>query len=378
MFRDHKSLLRLSVVATQVFCLGIFAIFAAKAGVTPRFSQSAEMDAIEKPRNFVDRTGMDPKRFAKCEDFPNEVMRLSCRVGAAATYMARQTAMSAEKSERSYYFEAFAALDAANIVQTVLSSPRYGYRGTVMNENRPLTVAESVENWAGICGHHVDLFLKVMTNLGIKARPIQFYYAIDGLRRSHIAAEVFYGDRWNYFDVTWNIAFPSPKPLQFKSHDEILADPQSQPQINALNSFYTMQLLTGGKPLEYLTARDVNVVVGYSGNVVVALNDKQTSSAGVENFRHLPNFIGDNQADKKNGGIKYELTTSAATEVTLHTDASSGCSAEQGDVIRIGEKAFDPKSKTIGAIIDGNSTLAIETKNDVCYVVLNRIEYRLH
>lgn len=130
-----------------------------------------------------------------------------------------------------------------------------------------------------------------MDALGIEARPIKFFYTTDGLRESHIAVEVFYLGAWHFIDVTWGFAAPPDwGGIQFKSLEQIRANPEEDGLENALDTWSLFARANRGDPLAYLRRPDLDILVDGLGVVTLAIPTKQVSN---DAFDNVPNYVGD-------------------------------------------------------------------------------------
>jgi hypothetical protein len=322
--------------------------------------------------------GGDPARFQSCEMQKDKLAESVCRVGAAAFGAALISAFYSAEADKTHYFAAFAALEALNISQMMLSSARYGFRAEVSNYRlAPKDLAECLGNWLGICGNHVEFFLHIMHELGLKARPLQFYYEVRGRRHSHIAAEVFYAGGWRYFDVTWGAVFPSGRHLLFHSYAEIKAQRDAKPAVNENNTWYSIRAFVQEDAFEYLRAEPKSVLFGMIGVIRFsspALSGAITNSEPfVEAFNDVPNYIGDNQADGQRAGVRFEVAVKGRNRVRIETIAT-GCENTVGNFINVGKNRVPIATKVIDVFVDDTFNVEIETAQDVCYVVLKQME----
>lgn len=121
-------------------------------------------------------------------------------------------------------FRFYAALSALNYLQTIISPPRYGYIRRHTGNARPVVGTKMcLLKKAGICGNQIEAFIDIMNQIEIPVREVQFYYTTNrGKRKSHIAIEVEWGDKWHFFDVTWGM-FVADKdnPIEVASYENI-------------------------------------------------------------------------------------------------------------------------------------------------------------
>ncbi len=354
---------------TLVAGLGIFSAFVTMMSLQLTAQHAAPPLAATPRIVETDLKGSDPRRFTDCELRATKIKQLACSAGAAAE--------AAAFDSPAYYFQALAAVEAANLVQATLSSARYAYMVSISQHRPPASAEKLAIEGAGICGNHVEAFLAIMSELGIKARPIQFYYTDQaGVRQSHIAAEVSYAGRWNYFDVTWNAVFPAAEPaepLQFRSYTEVLASKDPVPLTDNVNAWTMSVRLQGLDPFEYLKARPLSVTAGGVGTVNVPA---PTYGTYIEDLHDLPNYVGDNLEDGQHQGIDYWVNLKGTWRVTVHIAATAGCADADGDRLVIGGRKLPMDNHQASADIDGPIQISIETKKDLCYAVLENLEFR--
>ena len=318
----------------------------------------------------IDLKSADPRRFINCEGRSTKIKQMACNAGATAQGAVTLLAGKAEP----HYFEAFAAIEAANIVQAVVGSARYWYMMHISRSPLPVGVEQTASQWSGICGNHIETFLAIMQELGIKARPIQYYYTdATAIRNSHIAAEVYYSNRWNYFDVTWNAVFPTKMALLFQSHSEVLSAVDPVPFVDNVNVWTFESRLLGKDPFEYIKTKPLSVIVGGVGTVKVPA---PASVSYTEDLHDLPYYVGDNLQDGEHKGINYRIALEGRWEVKANISATAGCSDPDGDRIAIGRRALPMDKRAATAVVDGPFEISIETKKDVCYAVLKNIGFK--
>jgi hypothetical protein len=122
-------------------------------------------------------------------------------------------------------------------VQANMSSARYSLqqRTNPATFQVPIGTEICLARGIGICGQHIQAFLDVMDRLGVRARPIQVYYATaEGRRQNHVVAEVEWGGRWHMFDVTWGFVAigENGEPL---SYSEVRSGARYRARVNGNN-----------------------------------------------------------------------------------------------------------------------------------------------
>jgi Transglutaminase-like superfamily len=78
--------------------------------------------------------------------------------------------------------------------------------------------AETLPFW-GLCGRRASVFVRLAQRAGFEARSVYFERFVDS---SHAAAQVRFGGRWHYFDVTYAGYFRNGQ--EIVSLDELRAD----------------------------------------------------------------------------------------------------------------------------------------------------------
>lgn len=198
-----------------------------------------------------------------------------------------------------------------NYVQSRLSSLNYSARKTD-KQPLPANVEQCLEMQAGICGNHIATFLELAGRLNIRARPVEFYIhgKTPAKNHNHICVEVFYNDRWQFFDITWGTFFRKPAgPLDnLASIDEIRANADSRKWAitNNTDVWYQQWKAAGLDPLEYIDHRQVDVLRGRAGTIRLVAVEKTDTRQKFQPI-HQPNFVGRNRANTDFGSITLAL-----------------------------------------------------------------------
>jgi hypothetical protein len=74
---------------------------------------------------------------------------------------------------------------------------------------RPNTVEEALRTGAGSCGNSSAVALAIAKRVGLRARPVQFYYALGGKPASHMAWEAWVDGGWQFHDAVQNAVYPA-------------------------------------------------------------------------------------------------------------------------------------------------------------------------
>jgi hypothetical protein len=123
---------------------------------------------------------------------------------------------------------------------------------------------------AGLCGDIVEAFLQILERSGVRAMPVQFFYAIDGVRQNHVAAQAWWNGGWHYVDPTWGALFERGTRVLSLAQVLQLKHPYRYALMNRLVPWTDASIRRGGgwTPLGYLTeAKQRQVVADGLGTV---------------------------------------------------------------------------------------------------------------
>ena len=234
---------------------------------------------------------------------------------------------------RSLAPEFFSALATANFVQARMSSLNYSIL-SVEKKKLPTNVEQCLEKEAGICGNHVAAFLEISKRLGLRARPVEFYFRGDKPQKnhSHICAEVFYRGHWRMFDITWGTYFPISGGRRDDLADvsRLRAERRSRDWAvtNQANLWYQQWVASKLDPLEYLDAPQLDILRGGRGTIRLRVSARDGQR---ELFRplHQPNFVGRNRVHRDYGPavVLLENPNPKATVVQLDVLGLAGTGA---------------------------------------------------
>ena len=236
----------------------------------------------------------------------------------------RQQADHLSKGRRLIAADFFSSLATANFVQSRLSSLNYSVR-SVAKEPLPANVEECLKWNAGICGNHVAAFLEIAQRLGLRARPVEFYFrgAQPAKNHSHICVEVFYDKRWRLFDITWGTYFREPGGTldNLVDIETLRGSPHARDWAvtNQSDLWYQQWTASGLDPLEYLDHARVDILRGRQGTIHLEAID-QAPDRAIYQPRHQPNFVGRNRADKDYGAITVQLESPPAKARVLQLE----------------------------------------------------------
>lgn len=137
--------------------------------------------------------------------------------------------------------------------------------------------------------------MRLLNKLHIKTRSIQLYN-IDKQGSNHIAAEVYFNNKWNYFDITWGTIFPlhsneGSNSLGLMSIKDLFQS--KHPYRHAITNRSNLSFLVGTvpNPFYYLKSKRVNLVINGSG--IIDLYPVKNKNGLVNYFpKNLPNYFG--------------------------------------------------------------------------------------
>lgn len=164
-----------------------------------------------------------------------------------------------------------------NHVQSRVSPLNYS---NLAKQGRPLpsNAEQYLATKAGICGGQVMTFREILDRLHVRNRPVEFY--MRGRTRaenhSHIGAEVFYADKWHFFDITWGTYYQRHDRANKRVDDvlsvrDVLAAENAKALAVANHSDLWFQQWTanGLDPFDYLSAKQMDLVVGRGGVITL-------------------------------------------------------------------------------------------------------------
>lgn len=318
-----------------------------------------------------DLRGNDPLRFKNCPAFDTEVERVACRVGATA-YAAAIAMKNPPFQDFHELFTALATIEAANLVRFNVSPGMYSYIRDVLRAEVPNSSEFCLIEFAGICGNQIQAYIDILKKLGIRSRAVQFYYSLDGKRESHIGAEVYYMNQWNYIDVTWGFMIPRKEPFAFKDAASIIRDGLSDIEINKIDAWAKVVNWNNYDVTSYFNANDLSLVVDGVGNVTVSIPDDDEY---LESFTHIPNYVGDNKPDGRREKFELQFDATGERRVTLHIDAQAGCDSSKGDRLVLGDQQQPIQKGEVTFRMAESAILTTLSSSDVCYVVFSKATF---
>jgi hypothetical protein len=289
--------------------------------------------------------------------------------------------------------DAAVAISTLNYVQSHISSTQYGYLSSTDPGSLPVSVEECLIQNAGICGNQVEAFMLLVTRLGLQARSVKFFWENrDGKAVSHIAAEVKFGGKWRYFDVTWGTFFVSRPETVDRTHgydilafDEVMAlrEPAKHRITNQSALSYWLQIQSGLDPFEYIKANK-SILFGENGSVRLVPKREGT----------IVHYFPDNKPDFFGLYPDHSTGTFGMTSVVLGNlvnptkveiaSSRSGCAKNGMIRLKGAKKAMEvPLPSRAGEIIEISSPepaeeFTLETvptdPRQPCYVVFTKID----
>lgn len=189
------------------------------------------------------------------------------RLDAATAEVARQSdgirAMPGRRMPRAYTV----SMVAAQYVRAHVSAAAYASPDGLP---RPGIDAErALELGVGICGHQVEVFLRILERLGIRAAPVLLLFRAPG-RQSHVAAEVWWAGRAHFVDVSYAAVWRDRRgDLLSLPRIRALKHPLARITQESTDSWVDSARRKGWQPLAYLR-RGVDLQVVRQGSGVIS------------------------------------------------------------------------------------------------------------
>ena len=347
------------VIAGGFFLCG----FDAPADSTLTNDVFGERDTL--PQNYMmEKHGIAEPFYCDLED---PIEEIACMAWDAALGRHRANYNKIE-------FEVSLVMSAVGIIQTIASSPRNGLYVKHMGAISPFNIEQSnlcVIQKHGICGNHQDLLRRVLEFVDIPSRYIGIYYTTERFGRlNHAASEVYIGDHWRYFDVTWSTIWLSePGDLtSLVSIQDLVRQPNKYTRLsNELDIWFQYQYAEDINPFGYLDP---------TGHLAVIKDQEGTLNFDPnEGFQHIPNYVGTN--DGKNTGVTMRWTVpDRGQTLNLRLDVAGvgGCSSG-GPIIL--DDAGNEYPLSVGTnlvtVPNGGSFNVKREQEEICYIVFNGI-----
>jgi hypothetical protein len=291
------------------------------------------------------------------------------------------SAADALRAPKSACFAYLYAIGIANLVPVVVSSSNRRFQMSVdtrfLEPGSDAGLCLTVRY--GICGNHEIVGQALLERIGIKARPLEFYYQIDGQRKSHVIVEAYIDGNWHPIDTTYGAYWPTTRinqPFQLLRTQELLGKSknQSKPIWNeALLPYSVASQYSESDYFNYLDS-NASVIRGSSGTVRLNINE----NSGSELFAHIPNFVGDNITDKRSKGVNFQLLSNKKKyQITIKSigGAFSGNEPVFICVSNFCERYLDEKTEYVFEA-QKSTNLYLKTKMDVAYVILKSLDWK--
>lgn len=272
--------------------------------------------------------------------------------------------------------KALMAIELANIIQRIASSPRNNFYIKTLNEKfiNTKNSKHCLLNYYGICGNHQEIFAKAMMFLGIRTRYLSVYYMDEsGNRHNHAAAEFLLNGKWRFIDVTW-AAFWLGDAKDISSllgFEEVIEKKSFPDNVNSSDIWFYYSNKNVPDVFSYLSAKKYYLIqYGASGTVEIEMTKP------VEIFTHIPNYIGANDIDAE---MKLRISIPEGREGIYNFKISgASCKNEAEIILKLEKKRYPLKVGNNFISLKDEQLLAIDHKpSNICYVVLDKIELKL-
>lgn len=240
-----------------------------------------------------------------------------------------------------------------------------------------------VEVRHGICGNQAAVGTALFELAGIKSRTVQFFYQSAGARSSHVVVEVSIDGKWRLVDTTygavWDAQPSGGRSFELATTDRLIVDERlrGSPIFNrALMPYLVYRAGYNLKPFEYLNA-GADVVRDGAGAVKIDL----VGDNGVEQFAHLPNYIGDPVPNRPFNGLQLDLEPREKVRpIQLAIDISGSSIGGPGPAwicLDSDCRPIDDQTTKVMFNAINPDRLYIKTENDVSFLVLRSIEWQV-
>ena len=276
-------------------------------------------------------------------------------------------ALGLKQDEAASIYLREAAVAALDLTPYFLSTPLYAFDiwggGTA-----PSSLQDAVARGIGICGHQAELFGAILKALGLKTRPVQFWWRDDeGKAVNHIAVEVVLDGKWRLFDPTFGAYF-------LDERQELLGTEEIRrgkfiPMFNPISGPYRSYKYAGLDPFAHLSRDRVNVTFDHRGVVDLIMEPDREDL--VTHFKNIPNYVGDNRLDGDPSGVSFRfLGLSGAFIATLDVSGHGECNKS---TLQLDEHSVAIAVGAVSVSATAPSTLSVRGADDACYVVLKSL-----
>lgn len=293
---------------------------------------------------------------------------------------ARFTAGDASRARNSPCFGYLYAIGVANTVPILASTSNRAFRmisGIKFDDpGSDANLCLIARN--GICGNQAALGISLFQKAGLEARPLEFYYSIEGKRRSHVIVEAFIDNDWRPIDTTYGAYWidPTPgKPFALISTETLVEGTPGRALVkwnDALSPYGFFAAISRQDVFSYLTS-DPDIIRGGRGEVRIEI----AGDAGSERLRDKPSFIGYHDNELQRQGISYLFVGKndghLTVEVTVAGFEFSGGSPE----ICIDQQCqpLSAEQKTYKFRALEPKRLHLQASGDLAYVVLASVAW---
>lgn len=179
------------------------------------------------------------------------------------------------------------SISAMNYIQSHLSP--YIYGALRKSGNNPNNIEDAIRKGAGLCGLQAELFMKTLEEFGIKTRAVQIYSIDRSGGKNHITTEVWFNNKWNFFDITYGTIFRDPDGdiFELMSFEEIL-NTKDYVDYAIINKTSPINILT--KDFNYISSTTKDIII--SGSGTIRLEPVKQNELLVFSLTNLPNTIG--------------------------------------------------------------------------------------
>jgi len=277
--------------------------------------------------------------------------------------------------------EFFQAVSIMNWVQTNISP--FIWQDIYLKEARSIsTLEDSLRYGAGECGGQVLVYCKIAKELGLKTRTIQIYSISKTNESNHITVEVWFNNKWNFFDITNGTFFrkQNSKIFEVMSFDEVqnVSNPFVYAISNRASLIFQRQGLEEKNPIDYIISPSKDIIVSGMGVINFEPIKNQCFLGG------RPNYIGKTWFEYSDsiGEISYKIKNINDKKVLkLNIEAIGGMNGKL--VVKAKEKIIkvDLKYPQKGLMkidiskldLSNGITLYTESELKIFYVVFKSI-----
>ena len=267
----------------------------------------------------------------------------------------------------------------------VLTHVRPDAFSALIEEGQPLPAdaGEALRLGAGLCGNATEVLIRVLAELGIRARPVLMFFPVDGVTTSHVAAEAFWDGTWHYLDPTYGGIFESDG--RVLSVDELLGTSDLKPLLVDLGSGEEGIPPEGlDTELSYLAAADGGDVAVPPQATLAPVAEPDPEGGVKFDLADYPDTIG--QVDSYGGvSLRYQwnIASDGATELVVDpADTTCGPDAVLAARAPDGRETSSPiaelgtEESTMALPPASAVVLSVQSQQAPCYLRLEAISVR--